>query len=200
MMTDRTMNSKISFPAIAIKFKDKQKSSIKEITDDLISKWKNQHGIDLVITARFGHMQSLLVFADDSSTFESLLDPIRWPLKLKEVETEVKVPRQLPSEYSLVIQQFHRNWNEEERLSELQQRYVSLYNSTRLRVRDGSSLNAVRADFRSIEEIKTLIRSGKINIGSMIHPVKPYHLPICINKCLKCLRHDHTTKSYTRPR
>ncbi|CAF5198435.1 unnamed protein product, partial [Rotaria magnacalcarata] len=34
----------------------------------------------------------------------------------------------------------------------------------------------------------------------MIHPIKPYHLPIRINKCLKCLRHDHTTKSCSRPR
>ena len=34
----------------------------------------------------------------------------------------------------------------------------------------------------------------------MIHPVKPYHLPIRINKCLKCSRHDHTTKSCSRSR
>ncbi|CAF3974977.1 unnamed protein product [Rotaria magnacalcarata] len=34
----------------------------------------------------------------------------------------------------------------------------------------------------------------------MIHPIKPYHLTIRINKCLKCLRHDHTTKICSRPR
>ena len=34
----------------------------------------------------------------------------------------------------------------------------------------------------------------------MIHSIKPYHLPLRINKCLKCLRHDHTTKSCSRPR
>ncbi|CAF1203137.1 unnamed protein product [Rotaria sp. Silwood1] len=34
----------------------------------------------------------------------------------------------------------------------------------------------------------------------MIHSVKSYHLPIRINKCLKCLRHDHTTKSCSLPR
>ena len=195
-----TLNPKLSFPPIVVKFKGEQKASIKEITDDLISKWKVQHGIDLSLTARFGHMHSLLIFVDDSSTFESLLDPKRWPKTLKEIDSEVNIPRQLPPEYSLVIQQFHRNWNEEEWLDELQQRYVSLYKITRLRVKDGSPLNAVRADFKSIEEVKTLIKSGKIHIGSMIHTVKPYYLPVRINKCLKCLRHDHTTKSCTRPR
>jgi hypothetical protein len=199
-MTHPSSFSKISFPPIVVKFIGDQQSSIKEITDDLISSWKNQHGIDLVLTARFGHMHSLLVFADDSSTFESLLDPNRWPKELKEIKIVVTAPRQLPSDYSLIIQQFHRNWNEDEWLYELQQRYVSLFKITRMRVKDGSPLNAVRADFKSIDEVKTLIRSGKINVGSMIHPVKPYHLPIRVNKCLKCLRHDHTTSSCTRPR
>ena len=154
-------NSEISFPPFVIKFNREQQPSIKEITDDLISKWKTQQGIDLVITVRFGHMSTLLIFADDSSTFESLLDRSRWPRTLNEIEIEVKVPRQLPSEYSLVIQQFHRNWNEDEWLIELQQRYISLYKLTRMRVRDGSLLNAVRADFRSIEQVKTLLRFGK---------------------------------------
>lgn len=144
-------------------------------------------------------MRSLLVFADDSSAFESLLDPNHWPKQLKDVEIEVKAPRQLPPKYSFIIQQFHRNSNEDEWLYELQQRYSSLFKITRMRVKDGSPLNAVRADFKSIEEIKTLIWSGKINVCSMIHPVKPYHLPIRINKCLKCLRHDHTTSSCTSP-
>jgi hypothetical protein len=136
-----------------VKFSGDQQSSIKEITDELISKWKNQHGIDLILTARFGHMHSLLIFADDSSTFESLLDPNRWPKELKEVEIVVKPPRQLPPDYSLIIQQFHRNWNEDEWLYELQQRYVSLFKITRMRVKDGSPLNAVRADFTHLWQI-----------------------------------------------
>ncbi|CAF0858230.1 unnamed protein product [Adineta steineri] len=199
-MTHSYFNSKISFPPIIVKFKSEQKASIKEITDDLTSKWKTQHGIDLAITARFGHMHSLLIFADESSTFESFLDPNRWPELLKDIEIEVKVPRQFPPEYSLIIQQFHRNWNEDEWINELQLRYVSVLKLTRMRVKDGSTLNAVRADFKSIEEVKAIIKLGKIYVGSMTHPVKPYHLPIRINKCLKCLRHDHLTKSCTLAR
>lgn len=199
-MTHPAPYSKTTFPPFILKFEESQQSSIKEITDELVTEWKKQHGIDLMLTARFGHLHSLLIFADDSSTFESLLDPIRWPKRLKNIQFTLKTPRQLPPNYSLVIQQFHRNWNEDEWLEELQQRYVSLFKITRMRVKDGAPLNSVRADFRSIDEVKTLIRSGKINIGSMIHPIKPYHPPIRINKCQKCLRHDHTTSSCSHPR
>ncbi|CAF5212208.1 unnamed protein product, partial [Rotaria magnacalcarata] len=104
MMTYQTNNSKISFPLIIIKFNVEQNFSVKEITDDLILKWEHHHEIDLVVRARFGHLHFLLGFADDSSTFESLLDLSRWLQTLNEVEIQVKVPRQLPSEYSLVIQ------------------------------------------------------------------------------------------------
>ena len=199
-MTHPNPVSKISFPPIIVKFNEVQSSSIKEITDDLVLNWKRQHGISLKLTARFGHMHSLLIFADDSSTFESLLDPTRWPKTLREVGIVAKAPRQLPPDYSLIIQQFHRNWNEDEWLHELQLKYVSLFKITRIRVKDGSPLNAVRADFKSIDEVKTLTRSGKINIGSMIHPIKPYYVPLLINKCQKCLRHDHSTSSCSRPR
>jgi hypothetical protein len=51
-MTHPSPVSKISFPPIVVKFSGDQQSSIKEITDDLISNWKNQHGIDLILTAR----------------------------------------------------------------------------------------------------------------------------------------------------
>ncbi|CAF2081213.1 unnamed protein product [Rotaria magnacalcarata] len=69
-----------------------------------------------------------------------------------------------------------------------------------MHVNEGSTLSAVRVNLKTIEEVRILIKLGKINVGSMIHPVKPYHLPIRINKCLKCLRHDHATKSCSRPR
>ena len=199
-MSHRSPSVKIAFPPVVVKFSGEKKATLKELTDDLTSSWKVQHGIELSINARFGHMQALLVFADDSSSFESLLSPNRWPKELKGQNMEVKIPRQLPPSYSLIIQQFHRTWNEEEWLTEIQHRYVSLCKITRMRVKDGSALNAVRADFKSVEEVQTLITLGKISIGSMIHPVKPYHLPIRINKCFKCLRHDHTTRACTSPR
>ena len=125
-MTHSTTKSKILFPPLVVRFGHEHLLSIKEITDDLILKWKTQHEINLVITARFGHMHSLLIFADDSSTFESLLVANRWPRCIKDVEIEVKMPRHLPPEYSLVIQQFHRNWNEKNGL-ENSNRKIALY-------------------------------------------------------------------------
>ncbi|CAF3296298.1 unnamed protein product [Rotaria socialis] len=39
-MTHRAVNLKIIFPPIVVKFKGDQQASFKDITDDVISKWK----------------------------------------------------------------------------------------------------------------------------------------------------------------
>lgn len=200
MTSSNEAGTKIVFPPFVFKFIGEQKATIKEITDELILGWKQQHGIDLCITARFGHMQSVLIFTDEAASFESLLSTSRWPRSLSGVEVNVKEQRQLPPEYSLVIQQFHRNWDERDWIDEMQARYPSLSKMTRMRIKDGSPLNAVRADFTSVEEVRQIIKLGKICVGSMIHPVKRYYLPVRINKCQKCLQHDHTTKSCSSPR
>ena len=200
---DNKSSTRTSFPPpppIVVKFKSAQNASIKNITNELTTSWNQRHGEQLAITARFGHLQSLLIFAEDTPSFESLLDTIRWPITLNEIDIEVRTPRQLPSEYSLVIQQFHPNWIEDEWQDGIKKRYNTLSKITRLRVKDGSPLNAVRVEFRSIKEVKSIIKMGKIYVGSMVYPVKPYHRPVRINKCLKCLRHDHATKDCTHPR
>ena len=199
-MTHPSEKKKINFPPTVVSFNGYHQATITELTDDLATRWKSKHGIDISINAQFGYSQSLLVFTDGSSTFEALLDPIRWPIELKGIEISVKAPRQLPSEYSLIIQQFHKTWNEEEMLNELKRSYVSIIKLARMKMKDGSLLNSVRADFKSKDEVTSILRLGKIKIGSMVQPVKPYFLPIRINKCMKCLQHDHETKTCIRPR
>lgn len=191
---------KITFPPFIINFKNDHSASIKMITDELILFWKQQHEIGLRLTARFGHLKSLVIFTDDSSTFEALLSTKHWPTKLAGCDITIREQRQLPPEYSIVIQQFHRNWDEAEWLAELRARYKSLTKITRMRVKEGSPLNAVRADFSTVEESRSIISAGKIYAGSMILPVKPYRLPVRVNKCLRCLQHDHPTRTCSKPR
>ncbi|CAF3271655.1 unnamed protein product, partial [Rotaria sp. Silwood2] len=133
-----------------------QQTSTKGLIDRLISKWENQYEMDLTISVLIGRMHSSLIFADDLSTFKSSIDSNRCPRALKE-DIEIKVLRQFFSSYSLIIQQFHRTSKEDEWLTELQQRYVSLYKIIRMRIRDGLPLNEVRANVLSFEKVKLVV-------------------------------------------
>ena len=127
------------------------------------------------------------------------MDQSHWPPLLKVLKIKFQLPRTLPSEYSIVIRQFHKNWIEREVEQEMRTDYPSLVKLTRMFVKEDTPLNLVRADFHSISQVKQLLLKQVICIGQLEHPIKPYHSPVRIEKCRKCHSHDHTSATCQAP-
>ena len=85
------------------------------------------------------------------------MDQSHWPPLLKVLKIKFQLPRTLPSEYSIVIRQFHKNWIEREVEQEMRTDYPSLVKLTRMFVKGDTPLNLVRADFHSISQVKQLL-------------------------------------------
>lgn len=124
------------FPPFTLRFDQPQAYNDRQLGTTLVNCWNEKHGRNLNITVRFGHLKSLLVFANDVATFEDLLVTSRWPSSLDGSTVNVARPRILPPDYSLVIRQFHKSWNESE--------YPSLLKLTRMYVKDGTSRRAAK--------------------------------------------------------
>jgi hypothetical protein len=75
---------------------------------------------------------------------------------------------------------------------ELRAEYPTLVKLTRMFVKEGTLLNLVQADFKSIGQVKQLLHKQAIHIGKLEHPVKPSHPPARIEKCKKCHKHGHS--------
>ncbi|CAM4858322.1 unnamed protein product [Rotaria socialis] len=145
---------KTAFPPYSITLKNSQHNE--QLTDcklveHLILEWKNKNRSELDITGRFGHEKRILIFANNETTFEELLDQHKWPDKIADDEFELKVLRIFPSAYSLVIQQFYNGWNINEVQDELKIIYSSLIKLTKMHSFNNKPLNLVRADFCSLE-------------------------------------------------
>lgn len=191
-----------SLPPYTIRFNQVEVSSQhtdRKLIEHLIIEWKEKNGNVPSITGRFGHDKCLLIFTNDELTFEDLLDTTKWPTKILDQEYILKIPRILPSSYSLVIQQFFNSWNTDEVLMELQTCYPTLVKLTRMYSSNNKPLNLVRADFHSSHQVKTLLNDGRITIGHMKNPVKQYYPPIKIIKCMKCYNHHHSTNECPSP-
>ncbi|CAF3774864.1 unnamed protein product [Rotaria socialis] len=194
--------SNTSFPPYSIVFKHPQdidKAPDIQLIEQFIIEWKNKYSTTLNITGRFGHEKSLLIFANDESSFEDLLMEHKWPAHINEKDFILKIPRILPPAYSLVIRQFFNTWNIEEMLQVLKQTYPSLIKITRMFSTDNKPLNLVRADFNSLQQVKKLLHEGRITTGHIKNIIKPYYPPTKINKCMKCFNHHHTTKDCNSP-
>ncbi|CAF4413326.1 unnamed protein product, partial [Didymodactylos carnosus] len=184
-------------PFIVTLISQSEGTTDRKIIDELITTWSITHNKLINVTGRYGHNKSLLIFANDSATFEELMVSQRWPNRLSQSDIEIKQPRQYPSMYSLVIQRFHRKWKADEVLEELKQNYPTLSKLTRMMAKNEIPLNLVRADFTSLKQVDELLAIGTIDIGNMKHTIKRYHSPIRVSKCMKCYSHHHKTNECT---
>ena len=191
--------SGLKIPPITVRFESGKPENDREIGADLVNVWQTTHNRKLNITVRFSYMNCLLVFANDSITFEDLMVQSHWPPLLKGLKIKIQLPRTLPSEYSIVIRQFHKNWIESEVEQEMRTNYPSLVKLTLMFVKEGTPLNLVWADFHSISLVKQLLLKQVIYIGQLEHPIKPYHAPVRVEKCRKCHSHEHATATYQGP-
>ena len=94
-----------------------------------------------------------------------------------------------------MVQQFPKNWEEIETAEEIREKYPALVKITRMYGRNNTSLNSIRADFHSLEQVQSLLREGTIIVGQMRLPVKMYYQPARTRKCMRCFSHEHATIS-----
>jgi hypothetical protein len=93
------------------------------------------------------------------------------------------------------VQQFPKCWEEAETAEEIKEKYPTLIKITRMYGRNDTTLNSIRADFHSLKQVQTLLQEGTITVGQMKLPVKTYHQPARIRKCMRCYSHEHATIS-----
>jgi len=200
---DNKMTSSVhegNFPPISISFKNEPQATDRLLINDLIIWWKSQFKKDLNIIGRYGYKKCLLIFANDLESFDFLIQKLHWPKKIQQLEYEMNLPKVFPPDFSLVVQYFPKNWDEQEIIEEVKEKYSSLVKLTRLYGRNNTTLNSVRADFRSLQQVKSILQEKFIYIGQMKLPVKIYYQPARVRKCMKCFSHDHTTNSCSSQR
>ncbi|CAF5116202.1 unnamed protein product [Rotaria sp. Silwood1] len=131
----KVLKQSSKFPPYSITFKrspqDEQVTD-RKLLELLLVEWKDKNNYVPDITGRFGHGKCLLIFANDETSFEELFNQQNWPTKINDCEFDLKIPRVLPSIYSLVIQQFFNSWNIEGVFEDLKTLYPTLIKLTRM--------------------------------------------------------------------
>ena len=189
-----------NFPPVSILLKNEPQANDRLIINDLITWWKSQFKKDLNIIGRYGYKKCLLIFANDLESFDFLIHKSHWPKKIQKSEYEMKLPKVFPSDFSLVVQYFPKSWDEQEIILEVKEKYPTLVKLTRLYGQNDTTLNSVRADFHSLQQVKSILQEKFIFIDQMKLPVKIYYQPVRIRKCMKCFSHDHATYSCSSQR
>ena len=133
------------------------------------------------------HPQSrhvLLVFANDSPTYEILFESSSWPTLICGLPFKVTLPSRTPTAYSVLVNRVPREWHAHSVRPLITQRYPSTVQVARI-FRDGQPINRIRVDFRSNDDGQTILQRSHISIDSIRYSAVAYKPLARIDRCCR---------------
>ena len=136
-------------------------------------------------------MMAFFFFPLDQQSFTNLMIG-QWSQKIQNTSIDIKQPRILPPDNSLIIYRVFKDWDITEINNNLQDKYSTFRNATRIISKDGTPTQMIRADFNTSESVQQILTEGHLEIGQSIHQVRSYYAPVKVLICYKC--HHHVLK------
>lgn len=183
-------NKNLHLPPFKLEFKDQQKPPEIQVLNDLV-KYNNRLNISAASYSK--NIQSthvLLLFVNDSSTYELLFNKNAWPHLICNLPFQVILPRRVPPSYSVLVNRIPREWNLDTIQPLLIERYTSTHHITRI-FRDGQATTRIRIDFYSQNDVQSITQNGYIYIDSIRYPATSYKPLLRIDRCYKCQQFGH---------
>ena len=135
-----------NLPPFKLEFEAQQKPIEIQVLNDLV---KHNDRLNVNAASYSTHPQSshvLLIFANDSPTYEMLFENSSWPHSICGLTFKVTFPRRIPTSYSILVNRVPRDRHVHSMRPLIAQRYPSTVQVTRI-FRDSQSINQIRVDF-----------------------------------------------------
>jgi hypothetical protein len=181
---------KSNLPPFKLEFEAQQKPIEIQVLNALV---KHNARLNVNTASYSTHPQSrhvLLIFANDSPTYEMLFESISWPHSICGLTFKVTLPSRIPTSYSVLVNRVPREWHVDSIRPLIAQRYLSTVQVARI-FRDGQPINRIRVDFRSNDDVQTIIQCSHISIDSIRYPAIAYKPLARIDRCFRCQQFGH---------
>ena len=189
-LSNERKRQKSTLPPIKVEFDRHQKPAEIQVLNDLV-KHDNRLNVSSASYSTHPHSRHvLLVYAKDSATYEMLLESKSWPTTLGGLPFKVTLPTRTPTSYSIIVNRVPREWNVDSIKPLIAQRYLSTVQVTRI-FREGQPINRIRVDFRSNEDVQTIVNSSHIFIDSIRYPAVAYKPLARLDRCFPYHQFGH---------
>ena len=181
---------KSNLPPFKLEFEAQQKPMEIRVLNDLV---KHNGRLNVNTASYSTHPQSrhvLLVFANDAPTYEILFESSSWPTSICGLPFKVTLPSRIPTSYSILVNRIPREWHVDSIRPLIAQRYLSTVQVTRI-FRDSQPINRIRVDFRSNDDVQTILQCSHISIDSIRYPAVAYKPLARIDRCFRCQQFGH---------
>ena len=194
--TNERKRQKSTLPPVKVAFERQQKPAEIHVLNDLV-KHDNRLHVSSASYSTLPHSRHvLLVYANDSATYEMLLESNSWPPTLGGLQFKVTLPTRTPTSYSVIVNRVPKDWQVDTIKPLIAQRYLSTVQVTRI-FREGQPINRIRVDFRSNEDVQTIVSNSHIFIDSIRYPAVAYKPLVRLDRCFRCQQFGHRAANCT---
>ena len=189
-LTNQRKRQKSMLPPLKVEFEGQQRPAEIQVVNDLV-KHGNRLNVSSASYSTHPHSRHvLLVYANDSATCELLMESKPWPSTLSGLQFKVTLPTRTPTSYSVIVNRVPRDWHVDTIKPLIEQRYLSTIQVTRI-YREGQPINRIRVDFRSNEDVQSIVSSSHIFIDSIRYPAVAYKPLARLDRCFRCQQFGH---------
>ena len=185
-----------NLPLFKLEFHAQQKPIEIQVLNELV---KHNDRLNVNVASYSTHPQSqhvLLIFANDSPTYEMLFQSSSWSHSICGLTFKVTFPSRTPTSYSILVNRVPHEWHVDSMRPLIAQRYPSTVQVARI-FRDGQPINRIRVDSRSNDDVQKILRCSHISIDSIRYPAVAYKPLARIDRCFRCQQFDHKAASYS---
>ena len=182
--------TKTNFPPFKIEFENQQKPIEIHVLNELV---KHNNKLNVSSASYSSYPQSrhvLLLFANDSFSYEFLVEKSAWPKSICGLSFQVTYPNRIPTSYSIIVNQIPRDWNVDSIKPLIVSRYRSMVQAVRI-FREGKPTNRIRIDFRSNDDVHMILQDSYIYIDSIRYSAVAYKPLVRIDRCFRCQQFGH---------
>ena len=196
--TDRRRR-RASLPPFKLEFDAQQKPMEIQVLNDLV---KHNDQLNVNAACYSTPPQSphvLLIFANDSPTYEMLFEISSWPTSICGLPLKVTLPSRIPTSYSILINRVPREWHVDSIRPLIAQRYLSNVQVARIS-RGGQLTNRIRVDSRSHGDLQKILQCSHISIDNIRYPAVAYKPLARIDRCFRCQQFGHKAANCSNER
>ena len=172
-LTNERNRQKFTLPPIKVEFEGQQGPAEIQVLNNLV---KHENRLNVSSASYSNHLHSRyvhLVYTNDSATYEMSLQSKSWPHTLGGLQFKATLPTRTSTSHSVIVNCVPRDWHVDTIKPLIEQRYLSTVQVTRI-FREGQPINQIRVDFRSNQDVQSIVSNSHIFIDSVLYPAVAY--------------------------
>ena len=193
--------SRFPYPPFITRF-NSNKVTLNLFKEEVVNHFTNNHQINIeILNCRSSTIKcdnnndiDILLYVKDSSSFTSLFDKSKWPLRIGGENYTFPSWPSIPPQLSLIVKNVNVQMDFEEFTDEVKSMFPEIINVIRMKNQLGNSIHLVKLELTSCAVRQEILNAKKLVVNYIYYEIVEFLAPANVLICSRCCGIGHFRK------